>query len=666
MRYRITLLAGLILFNTAHSQIVTVASLLEEMTDLKNLAESPAPWFRQSQASSYDRKSHEGGEHWFANYDAGQYVRAEVNQGRKEQVLADLTGPGAISRFWSANPDLGNKVRFYFDGEENARLVIPLNQLFTGTNSLFGPEFSYISGTGGNLYFPLPYDRSLKITVGDSTGSLRLYYEIGYRTYEKGTRVITYDPARNGSWEAEKIRTGRTLSRPEGMVPPGELKWLTKTLTIPPGEAVPMEEIEGERAVFSFSARVVNTADTGNWTSPERTHVALRHLLLDISFDQEPGIRTPLGDFFGSGPGINPYENLFFTVTETGWMTGRLVMPFKASMRTTIYNAGTIPYTIEIKIGSCPMAFTERSLHLHAQWETLTCDSWPPFDINFLDTKGEGKVIGTVYQVSNPSYIWWGEGDQKIFTDGETFPGIFGTGTEDDYGFAYGYNGLFTKPYHAQTRVDGPASGGHISLNRWYVLDALPYRSSMRFDQEIWHWMPCKAAWSHVIYWYAKPGTPGPRPIDRQTLMPVDLGKRENMLELIEGEKLTFELNGGKATGERLANCSEARHLVWRNGNPGDRIGIHFTVPAAGQYQVMVNLCMSPEYGKYRFTINGKESELVIDAWSDKLYWTRPALGLFTLKTGDNILDVSLMESNPLAKPGNLMGLDYIFLTRMD
>jgi len=645
---------------------VTVNSLLSEMTDLKALAERPAPWYKQSEASSYDRKSHEGGESWFANSDVGQYVRTETHDGIRQHVLADLTGPGTISRFWSANPDLTHKVRFFFDGEQKARLTVPLNELFTGKHPLFGPDFSYISGTGGNLYFPIPYSKSLKITIDDSIGTLRLYYEIGYRTYDRGTLVETFDPSSPQSWNEARIQAGQALSHPQGMAPSEGIIWQTKTLTIPPGESREMPEIIGERAIHSFSARVVNTEESSIWTDPKRAHVALRHLLLEVSFDHETGIRSPLGDFFGSGPGINPYENLFFTIGQTGWMTSRLVMPFKTSMQTKIYNAGTIPYTVELNIGSCPYQFTDNSYHLHAQWGTLNRESWPPFDINFLNTTGEGKVIGTVYQVSNPSNVWWGEGDQKIFIDGDSFPSTFGTGTEDDYGFAYGYNGVFTRPYHAQTRVDGPASGGHISLNRWYVLDALPYRSAMRFEQEIWHWMPCNPVWSHVIYWYASPGTPGPRKVDQKSLMPMDLGIRENISELIEGETLRYEATAGTATSERLANCSGARHLVWRNALAGDKIDIHFEAPSDGKYQIMVNLCMSPEYGKYLFKINGEKSEMAFDAWSEKLFWKQNTLGVFRLKQGDNILEVSLQGQNAKAKPGNLLGLDYIFLMRKD
>ena len=32
---------------------------------------------------------------------------------------------------------------------------------------------------------------------------------------------------------------------------------------------------------------------------------------------------------------------------------------------------------------------------------------------------------------------WWGEGDEKIYVDGEDFPSHFGTGTEDYYGYAW-------------------------------------------------------------------------------------------------------------------------------------------------------------------------------------------------------------------------------------
>ena len=579
-------------------------------------------------------------------------------------MVADLKGPGAVTRFWSANPQNSNVTRFYFDGEAEPRIEVPLKALFTGMTAPFGPDFSYLSGTGGNLYYPLPYASALKITVEELEKPLRLYYEIGYRSYPAGTAVKTFDPREANTWEDVQMQVGQALARPEAVAAPQNSEWIRRGVTIPPGETFSLPAVTGEKAVFQWCARVLDTRESDDWNDPQRAHNAYRFLLLDIRFDGEESIAAPLGDFFGSAPGVNPYENLFFTVDQTGRTTNRLLMPFRKSMNWSLTNSGQIPYTVELELLVGPYDFTERDYYLHAQWGAVTRDSWPPFDANFLNTSGEGKVVGTVYQIANPVLIWWGEGDQKILIDDESFPSTFGTGTEDDYGYAYGHNGPFTRPYHAQTRVDGPGSGGHISLNRWYVLDALPYKKSLRFDQEMWHWMPARPTWTHVIYWYAKPGSPGPEPVNHHALAPVDLGIRANMLEPLEGELLKFETTGGTAEKQRLANCSRAEHLVWNDAKPGDKLVIRFAVPEAGRYSIELNLAMSPNYGRQKLSVNGTPVQHVIDGYSTRLYWLHPKLGVFDLQEGTNTLEVEALEPNREAQAGNLFGLDYVFLIK--
>ena len=444
---------------------VTVESLLREMTDLETLAREPRPFYTHATASSYSRESRKGGDAWFDNHDVGQYVRDEARDGRVEYVLADLAGPGAVTRIWSANPTLATTVRFYFDGEASPRLAAPLAALFEGKLAPFAPAFSYVSGTGGNLYFPLPFSRSLRITVEGQAGDKppRLYYEIGSRTYEAGTRVETFDPSQASRLAPAVTAAGRALAAPAA---PGGGEWVTARVAVPPGATRGIPAVLGEKAVVEWSARM-----------PGQPPGAWREVVLGATFDGERSIEVPLGDFFGSGPGVNPYENLFFTVTSDGVMTSRLPMPFRSSMAMELTNTGAASRTVDLRVRVVKRPFTPRDWHLRAQWTTETRDSWPPFDVTVLATKGPGKVVGTVYEIANPVLIWWGEGDQKVFVDGEAFPSTFGTGTEDDYGFAYGHNEPFVRPFHAQTRVDGPGSGGHVSGQRGPEARRRPCRS---------------------------------------------------------------------------------------------------------------------------------------------------------------------------------------------
>ena len=57
---------------------------------------------------------------------------------------------------------------------------------------------------------------------------------------------------------------------------------------------------------------------------PSTTDVeSLRLSLLEIGFDGQTTVQAPLGDFFGSGPGLNPYESIPMSVGAGGELTSR-------------------------------------------------------------------------------------------------------------------------------------------------------------------------------------------------------------------------------------------------------------------------------------------------------------------------------------------------------
>jgi hypothetical protein len=91
---------------------ITTGMLLEEMTDFAGLGRWPDPAYRTVQFSSYDRRSTTSeAPGWFSNADGlGREpipgflkVLREVRDGQAAlYLLAEVSGPGAIVRGWSA------------------------------------------------------------------------------------------------------------------------------------------------------------------------------------------------------------------------------------------------------------------------------------------------------------------------------------------------------------------------------------------------------------------------------------------------------------------------------------------------------------------------------------------------------------------------------------
>ncbi len=165
---------------------ITTKSLLAEMADLAGMAEFPSPAYTCRQFSSYDRAAKSPSENWFANGDCGQYLRVEDRQGRKEHVMMDAQGPGAIVRIWSANP--AGTLRIYLDGAETPALEAKMSDLLGGKHPGLPRPIAGEYSKGWNLYFPIPYAKHCKVT----SDAGNFYYHVNYRTYPQGTPVESF------------------------------------------------------------------------------------------------------------------------------------------------------------------------------------------------------------------------------------------------------------------------------------------------------------------------------------------------------------------------------------------------------------------------------------------------------------------------------------------
>jgi len=484
---------------------ISVRSLLREMVDLGAIARLPDPPYVAKAASSYDRRSISptNADGWFANDDWASptrpnYVRVEERAGRREFVLMDATGPGAIVRIWSASP--AGTMRFYFDGEAKPELEVPFDALLTGKGPIPAP-FAYVAAKGFNAYFPLPFRKGLKVTIDSLVGNNpwqagtfeRIYYHLSYRSYADALapRVRTYRRAEFPALLRDVAATARVFREPwRAYEPPATVR--AERLRDESGALALRIERPGGGVVREFSLLVRETSDA-----------ALRRASVRFRFDGETTVDVPLADFFGAGPSLVPYDSLPFTIRADGTLLCRFAMPFREHAELAVRGSpGAEGAAI---VGSEP--FTEQSLHFHARYRApAVVESQPPKDLRMIAIEGRGVYVGDTFGIENPSDRWWGEGDEKIYVDGEAFPSFFGTGTEDYYGYAWSTGELFFRALHAQTRAGGPGFSGTFSLNRFRTLDAIPFERSLRFDMELWHWAQARVTWNALVYYYARPG----------------------------------------------------------------------------------------------------------------------------------------------------------------
>lgn len=669
---------------------ITAESLLEQMVNLERLTEWPEPPYTAAQASSYDRASTVPGQPgWFANIDAGHFVRDEQTSRGLEHVLIDVAGPGALERIWSANPE--GTLRFYLDGAEEPTMSWDMRTLMSGAAGA-GPipaPLAHVAAMGYNLYFPIPYGERLKVTC-DANPGFGLFYHIGYRTYPAGTPVHTFAPA-GERWLSPGLRraterVAAILADPSHMrAAPEDTLVYRGTMSVRAGGS-PVVVSRGQAAmVRELRLR------------PERTDEArLRGTRLRIDFDGRRRVEAPLGDFFGTGPGFNPYVSLPLEVRDDDWMICRWPMPFRRMMLLTIDRTppegsllelddkaaaeASAPLGIEYEIHVVPRPWTERTLYFNAHWKADRPDERPgdrghARDWNFITIEGRGLYVGNVYNIANPFIGWWGEGDERIYIDGADFPQFFGTGSEDYYGYAWCSPEPFTHAYHNQTRRTDPLNYGHASVNRWHVLDAIPFEQALRFDME--QLMPVSAErivlTDVVNYWYAAPDATHNLPPVEFTAMTVPelppFVTRELPGEVIEGEAMHVVAAPSGADNQPMLMYSDAGHRwsgpfqkAWFHGEPGQRLELAFDRPAAGRYRIRAWPTGAPDYGIVQLHLNGEPIAQPVDGFHTRVAPLPPEdLGVHELVAGRNTLTVEILGRNEQSR-GHVFGLDALTL----
>jgi hypothetical protein len=226
-------------------------------------------------------------------------------------------------------------------------------------------------------------------------------------------------------------------------------------------------------------------------TIPDRSPHMLRGLRLDMYWDgaRSPAVSAPLGDFFGVGLGLMAtFESALFSNPEGRSFNCVVPMPFRTGMRIVMTNESgrDLPelfYDINYTLGD---RHPVNMLYFHAHWRRENPTRIQQ-DYEILPRiEGRGRYLGTNIGVivNQRDYFntWWGEGEIKIYLDGDTrFPTIVGTGAEDYIGTAWG-QGRYANLYQGSPVADEGRM--RWCFYRYHVPDPVYFRRDVRVTMQ--------------------------------------------------------------------------------------------------------------------------------------------------------------------------------------
>ena len=415
-------------------------------------------------------------------------------------VLADLTGPGYVSRFWMTGAENGWPVRFHFDGERKPRIDTTVDE-FCGGKAPFLPPLATYDPFCWYSLVPVPYRKRLVIMAKEGGYKAdawpRLFYQINYCTLTDGMSVESF-PAQLSPADVAALNRVREALMPyndplsrktAGKAAGGgrrevgggraaaEESATHDRVRVAPGQRAAFPAIPGP-AVFR---RLEFTPDLSGLTTAVARAQAMRNLILRIYWEQgaKPSVEAPFGDFFGSVWQARQFESFYFGMTGGVFYT-RFPMPFQKSARIELENQAGAEIGCQLSVIRDPWsavggplakdnavaASAPSTAHLppsasppcgyfHAGWKKSTAaDIGRPHAI--LETAGAGRYAGCILSATSLDKSWWLlEGDETMHVDGETAPRWRGTGLEDYFngGWYYGrpivrpFNGLLMKAF---------------------------------------------------------------------------------------------------------------------------------------------------------------------------------------------------------------------------
>jgi len=224
-----------------------------------------------------------------------------------------------------------------------------------------------------------------------------------------------------------------------------------------PGESRVIAEVKGKSGmVRRIWGTILGSWEAGPAEERQRLGKMLRGARIDIYWDgsDKPAVSAPLGDFFGHGLGrMAKFESALFSSPEGRSFNCYVPMPFKSGMKIVVTNETehglwALFLDVDYTVGD---RFSDDVMYFHSYWRRENPTTLKR-DYELLPrVEGAGRFLGVNVGVAANKELyfnsWWGEGEVKIYVDGDTErPTLCGTGTEDYIGTGWG-QGQYSHAY---------------------------------------------------------------------------------------------------------------------------------------------------------------------------------------------------------------------------
>jgi Protein of unknown function (DUF2961) len=245
-----------------------------------------------------------------------------------------------------------------------------------------------------------------------------------------------------------------------------------------PGERVVLADIEGPGIARHL------------WmTFPPAPPEVMRSLWMEVYYDgaDEPSVSLPCLDFFGLPHGRPvEYHSALTAAQEGRGFNAYFPMPFRGRMRLEVTNGAGRPVTLYFQLDYTLVdALPETAGYLHVSFRRENPTLMERDFVIAEGLRGPGRFLGCVVGVrvldEGP---WYGEGEVKVYLDGDTtHPTICGTGLEDYVGSAWGmgrHSALYGgSPLDVRETERNP-SPDFVGFYRWHLPDPIVFATEMR------------------------------------------------------------------------------------------------------------------------------------------------------------------------------------------